>query len=386
VETGRDWDFPKVVKIPLWECGFWFNLCAGIFHQYKKESDMLSSKRPAAVFAVLLLVIAAFVYTSSQASQKNSQTAPPAPQNQPPTITLDADTQVVTLCPDAESTSNPRVKLRAHAVSPEGKPLHYKWTVSGGRLDPPDGQLDSDGMVVTVWDLSDAQPGVYNAAVTAESGPVDNPLCTAFTSTKVVVRNCPPPRPVCPNVSIYCPDVQQAGTPVTFTASVSGGTPGVTPVYNWKVSAGQIISGQGTATISVDTAGLAGQPIIATVEVAGYNLECRATCQAAVPAPPNPTKFDEIGEIQRDDEKARLDVFAIELQNSPGAQGYIIGYGGRVKRFGTGQQRAQRARDYMVTTRGIDASRIVTVDGGTRDTGSTQLWLVPPGATPPSPR
>ena len=337
---------------------------------------MLSSKRTAAVFAALLFSTAAFVYTSSQASQQGGTAQ--SPQNQPPTITLDSEAQVVTLCPDAESIANPRVRLRARGVSPEGKPLRYKWTVSGGRLDSYDG-------TDVVWDLSDAQPGVYNAAVTVESGPVDNPLCTAFTSTKVVVRNCPPPRPVCPNVSIYCPDVQQAGTPVTFTASVIGGTPGVTPVYNWKVSAGQILSGQGSPTITVDTAGLAGQPITATVEVEGYNLDCRATCQASVPAPIKPTKFDEIGEIARDDEKARLDVFAIELQNSPGAQGYIIGYGGRGKRFGTGQQRAQRARDYVVTTRGIDASRIVVIDGGTRETGSTQLWIVPAGATPPRP-
>jgi hypothetical protein len=339
---------------------------------------MLSSKRTAAVFAALLFSTAAFVYTSSQASQQSgSAQSPSSPQNQPPTITLDSESQIVTLCPDAESIANPRVRLRARGVSPEGKPLRYKWNVSGGRL-------EGEGTDV-VWDLSDAAPGVYNAAVTVESGPVDNPLCTAFTSTKVVVRNCPPPRPVCPNVSIYCPDVQQAGTPVTFTASVSGGTPGVTPVYNWKVSAGQILSGQGSPTITVDTAGLAGQPITATVEVEGYNLDCRATCQASVPAPVRPTKFDEIGEIARDDEKARLDVFAIELQNSPGAQGYIIGYGGRVKRFGTGQQRAARARDYVVTTRGIDASRIVVIDGGTRATGSTQLWIVPAGATPPQP-
>jgi hypothetical protein len=339
---------------------------------------MPSGKRFAAVFGVLLLAAAAFVFTASRAAQSGSQTGPTAPQYQPPTIKLDADTQVVTLCPDAESVANPRVRLKAVGFSPEGKPLRYRWTVSGGRL-------DGDGTDV-VWDLTDAQPGVYNAAVTVESGPVDNPLCTAFTSTKVVVRNCPPPRPVCPNVSIYCPDVQQAGTPITFTASVSGGTAGVTPVYNWVVSAGTILSGQGTPTITVDTAGLAGQPITATVEVAGYNLECRAQCQAAVPAPPNPTKFDEIGEIQRNDEKARLDVFAIELQNSPGAQGYIIGYGGRNRRFGTGQQRADRAREYVVNTRGIDASRIVTLDGGTRATGATELWLVPAGATPPRPR
>ncbi|HEX8285682.1 MAG TPA: hypothetical protein VF588_20165 [Pyrinomonadaceae bacterium] len=340
---------------------------------------MPSGKRIAAVLGVLLLAAMGLVFTSTRAAHKGPrQTAATPPQNQPPTIKLDADTQVVTLCPDAESMANPRVRLKAQGFSPEGKPLRYKWTVSGGRL-------DGDGTDV-VWDLSDAQPGVYNAAVTIESGPVDNPLCTAFTSTKVVVRNCPPPRPVCPNVSIYCPDVQQAGTPVTFTASVSGGTPGVTPVYNWVVSAGQILSGQGTPTITVDTAGLAGQPITATVEVAGYNLECRAQCQAAVPAPPNPTKFDEIGEIQRDDEKARLDVFAIELQNSPGAQGYIIGYGGRNRRYGTGAQRAQRARDYVVTTRGIEGSRIITLEGSARESGATELWIVPAGATPPRPR
>src|SRR5947209_14810485 len=254
---------------------------------------MPSGKRTAAVFGLLLLALRAFAYTSTRASQKNKQTvAAPAPQNQPPTITLDSDAQVVTICRDAESMSNTRAHLKANGVSPEGKPLRYRWEVSGGHI-------EGEGTDV-VWDLSGAQPGVYNAAVTAESGPVDNPLCTAFTSTKVVVRTCPPPRPVCPNVSIYCPDVQQAGAPVTFTASVSGGTPGVTPIYNWKISAGKILSGQGTPTITVDTAGLAGQPISATVEVAGYNLECRATCQASVPAPINPTKFDEIGEVQRD--------------------------------------------------------------------------------------
>jgi hypothetical protein len=340
---------------------------------------MPSRKRTAAVFGLLLLAVAAFVYTSTRASQKNKQTvAAPAPQNQPPTITLDSDAQVVTICPDAESMANTRVRLKAAGVSPEGKPLRYRWEVSGGRL-------EGEGTDV-VWDLSGAQPGVYNAAVTAESGPVDNPLCTAFTSTKVVVRTCPPPRPVCPNITMSCPDVQQAGAPITFTASMSGGTPGVTPVYNWKVSPGKILSGQGTQTITVDTSGLAGQPISATVEVAGYNLECRASCQSSVPAPPNPTKFDEIGEIQRDDEKARLDVFAIELQNSPGAQGYVIAYGGRNKRYGTGRQRGDRAKDYLTRTRGIDASRVVVVDGGQRETGTMELWIVPPGASPPRPR
>ncbi|MCA1633994.1 MAG: hypothetical protein LC802_09830 [Acidobacteria bacterium] len=228
---------------------------------------MPSRKRPVAVLAMILLALSASVYTSSEASSRQNRQQQPAPTPQrPPTLTLDADTQVVTLCPDAESTANPRVRLKAVGHSPDGNPLTYRWKVSGGRL-------EGEGTDV-VWDLSNAAPGVYSADVTLESGPSGDPLCTAFTSTKVVVRNCPPPRPFCPNVSIYCPDITQAGAPVTFTASVNGGTPGVTPIYNWKVSAGRITAGQGTATITVDTAGLAGQPITATVEVAGYNLEC----------------------------------------------------------------------------------------------------------------
>jgi len=166
---------------------------------------MRSRKRPAVFIGVLMTALSVFVFTSTHASHKGGQKGTPAPAptpNQPPTITLDSDAQVVTLCPDAESMSNPRVHLKATGVSPEGKPLRYRWTSSGGHI-------EGDWTDV-VWDLSGGQPGVYSAAVAAESGPVDNPLCTAFTSTKVVVRTCPPPRPVCPNVSIYCPDVQQA--------------------------------------------------------------------------------------------------------------------------------------------------------------------------------
>jgi len=340
---------------------------------------MLPRTRPAFVLGWLLVVVSAFVHSSSQAQQQAGQQPGPTPR--PPTIRLDSDAQVVTLCPESESIANPRVRLKATGFSPDGNPLRYRWTATGGRLDTTEG-------TDVVWDLTDARPGVYTATVTLESGPAGSvdPLCTAFTSTRVLVRNCPPPRPVCPNVSIYCPDTVQTGAPITFTASVSGGTPGVTPVYRWTVSEGTITSGQGTSTITVDTAGLGGRQINATVEVEGYNLECRASCQSSVPVPPEPRRSDEFGEIARDDEKARLDLFAIELQNNPGAQGYIIGYGGSRPRYGTGQSRAERAREYLVRERGVDASRLVTLSGTSRATGATELWLVPPGATPPRPR
>jgi hypothetical protein len=76
---------------------------------------------------------------------------------------------------------------------------------------------------------------------------------------------------------------------------------------------------------------------------------------------------------------------AIELQNDPGAQGYIIVYGGRNSRADSADRLSARARDYLVRTRGIDAARVVVVNGGYRETNSFELWLVPQGATPPAP-
>jgi hypothetical protein len=92
-------------------------------------------------------------------------------------------------------------------------------------------------------------------------------------------------------------------------------------------------------------------------------------------------KFDEYGNIRFNDEKARLDNFAIQLQNQPTAQGYYIVYGSCE---GEGAARAQRAKDYLVNNRGIDASRIVVVDGGCRADLGVELWIVPQGADAPT--
>ena len=171
---------------------------------------------------------------------------------------------------------------------------------------------------------------------------------------------------------------------MTFTANVSGGGPHVTPTFNWTVSAGTISSGQGTSSITVDTTGVSGT-ITATVEVGGYDRSCSASasCTTSFPAQPVPRKIDEYGNIRFNDEKARLDNFAIELQNDPTSTGYIIAYGGRTGRAGEAQRRADRAKNYLVNTRGISADRIVTVDGGFREELTVELWIVPSGATPP---
>jgi hypothetical protein len=94
-----------------------------------------------------------------------------------------------------------------------------------------------------------------------------------------------------------------------------------------------------------------------------------------------PRKFDEYGNIRFNDEKARLDNFAVQLQNEPSATGYIIGYGSC---DAEGMTRANRAKDYLVNTRGIDGSRIMTVDGGCTPELTVQLWIAPQGAAAPT--
>jgi hypothetical protein len=99
-----------------------------------------------------------------------------------------------------------------------------------------------------------------------------------------------------------------------------------------------------------------------------------------------PRKFDEYYDIARNDEKARLDNYAIQLQAEPGSQGYVIVYPARKAKGDQAQLRAQRIVDYLVNTRGLDTSRVVTVMGPAREGWVIELWVVPEGAPPPQPQ
>lgn len=96
-------------------------------------------------------------------------------------------------------------------------------------------------------------------------------------------------------------------------------------------------------------------------------------------------KIDEFGDIQLSDLKARLDFFAVELQNMPVARGFIVAYAVPNKLPGWPLRRAKVSLDYMVNTRGIDPSRVSVFNGGFRDSIKFQLWIVETGAELPLP-
>ena len=72
------------------------------------------------------------------------------------------------------------------------------------------------------------------------------------------------------------------------------------------------------------------------------------------------------------------------MQNDPNAKGYVIVYGGPKANNAEKQKRIKRAYDYLTNTRGISSDRIITMEGGARSETTTELWIVPLGADPPT--
>jgi hypothetical protein len=318
----------------------------------------------------LPLALVGFHLFAGEASAQKAQKAQEALNYAPPTVSLSADQDLINACEGDPAA----VRLTAQAFSPSGSPIRYRWAVSNG-------SIDGEGPTVT-WNLSGVRPGQYKAYLVVNSASGDE-ACEAYANTLVAIR-CNP-KPTCPNVNIVCPEHVMAGQPVTFTSTLTGGTGNVPQIYHWTVSAGRIIGGQGTNTIKVDTSGLEGQSLKASLSMAGYEEDCSASCTIEFPVPITCRKFDEFPDISRNDEKARLDNFAIELQNDPTSTAYVIVHPASNGRSGTAQARATRIVDYVVNSRQFDARRIVTLIGPARSELAVELRICPQGAPAPTP-
>ena len=83
-------------------------------------------------------------------------------------------------------------------------------------------------------------------------------------------------------------------------------------------------------------------------------------------------KFDEYVEFSFEDQKARLDNFAIHLGQILG-RGVIMTHGASPAERSRLMKGAERARDYIARKRGIEPQRILIVDGGYEKTSSFTL-------------
>jgi hypothetical protein len=234
----------------------------------------------------------------------------------------------------------------------------------------------------------------------------------AVTELWIVPRGASPPTPaptVKPQDVAHCPFLRVSGqpyvpkpsVPLEFKARLESNDSSIKPVFAWQVSQGRILSGQGTDTISVEVPRNASGKLVTNVTANGYSLECSidtTTATAETLVGVAYFKFDEYGDICEEDEMARLDNFAIQLQANPDFVGYVVFYGGRCysscrydyprhrpryPRRGEAQARADRIKPYLVSTRGIETDRIVVLNGGFRESWTAELWIVPKGPPPP---
>lgn len=61
-----------------------------------------------------------------------------------------------------------------------------------------------------------------------------------------------------------------------------------------------------------------------------------------------------------------------------------MNYAGKVACIDEARSRANRARDYLISKRGVRPSRIVAIDGGYGERFSVELYALPENADPPS--
>lgn len=305
--------------------------------------------------------------------------------------------------------------LAGSVLAGSGDKNKKKWPKNTGALSvtttPTSLPVKVDGRTVGMSGVVDAaefylNPGIYLVEVEGPDGQTfrsevkitkDRRSCICLN---VVERNIKHPCPY--DMRVDGPERVMDGDIATFrarnVAAVSSKEMSEIS-YDWAVSPSnvRVTSGYGTDTITIDTSGLGGSTLL--VELVVSDDEYASLCRQRIaidtevvrfppPKPPVYLLFDEFPFRSFDEDKARMDNLAIELQNDPNMQGYIIMYQGTDKRSqknGDVARLSQRALNYLVKTRGVDPSRIQIVRGGTRPTTTYQFWLIPPGAELPIP-
>jgi hypothetical protein len=267
------------------------------------------------------------------------------------------------------------------------KAYTYTWTADGGTI--------SGNSSTANIDTKNATPGTYTAKghITGGAKPGESADCTA---TYTVKQFEPPTISCSANPSTVAP-----GDSATITAN--GMSPQNRPLtYSYSASAGSVSGSGSTATLS--TAGAAPGTITVTCNVVddkGQTASATTTVTVNAPPPPPAPLTSALCSVsfERDakrparvdnEAKACLDDIALKLQSASDAKLAVVGNstteekappkGRNKKPVDLAGERAVNTKDYLVTEKGIDASRI-SVYTGSDDGKSVTTTLIPAGAT-----
>lgn len=188
--------------------------------------------------------------------------------------------------------------------------------------------------------------------------------------------------PDCPTLSITGPSSMVKPREIAnFTVAVDTKGKHYELKYSWSVSAGTIVSGQGTTSIGVRVAEQGN--LTATVEVGGLPEGCSGVISEASfgDPPPQAIKIGQFSDPMSRSAKAVLDQAVASANDNPTSQLYIlIGHiGGKP----TETARANQAAVLKYLSQNSVDPESVTVAGVYAEVELMQLWFVPSGATYP---
>jgi len=259
------------------------------------------------------------------------------------------------------------------------KTATYTWTTDGGTI--------SGTSNVANIDTKSAAPGSYTAKghVTQGTRPWESADCSApFT-----IQAFQPPTIACSsNPSTVSPGDSS-------TISANGVSPQNRPLtYSYSATAGSISGTTSTATLN--TTGAAPGTITVTANVVddkGQSASCTTTVTVVAPPPPPAVTTSSLCSIMFDRDKRRpnrvdneakacLDDIALNMQRSSDAKLAVVGNASSTEKAGAAAAaaRAVNTKAYLVTEKGVDASRI-SVFTGSQDAKTVTSTLIPTGAT-----
>jgi ribosomal protein S11 len=307
----------------------------------------------------------------------------------PPPVTLACSANPASVYPGDPVT----ITATAGALDPKLNVI-YSWSGSG---------VSGTGATVTV-NTGSLAPGNYTVNGTVKEGKPGKeglkPWETASCTANFTVKQFEPPTVTCS----ANPSTIRPGDTSTVTAN--GVSPQNRPLtYTYSAAAGAISGNGNTATFN--SAGAPTGPVSITCNVADDKGQtASANTDVTIEAPPAPPQphtqtlctisfgTDKARPTRVDNEaKACLDQVAVDLQSHTDATAVVVGESTakekaeqeklakrrHAKHEDFAAQRAVNTKNYLVTEKGIDASRI-SVATGTSDSESVENYLVPAGA------
>lgn len=188
----------------------------------------------------------------------------------------------------------------------------------------------------------------------------------------------------CPTISMTGPSaVPREGEHMTFSVRVDEKTKDLNLKYVWSVSQGKIVEGQGTTAITVEWK--IDFAVTATVEIKGLPEGCQNTDSETIIYDPVPEAefIDEFAFSDSKIDSTKFDKINTALNDDPSTQAYIIIYNDGKTSSAKIEQKEQQIRK-IISEKNISPDRIIIVRGVEKE-NLIRFWLVPAGATPPTP-